>query len=272
MIFKEDFYHNKTPYNPLLHIRCAGELHPDNTYCIEREDSETGTIMYITSGIVKISYEGRNFSLPRGDSFILSPHKKYVIKSDRNEPAGIVWLNIRGSLFENTYHTLFGDECFPIKTCSIETDIRSLFPVLDKENNFLEVSSRVMYIMLKLYSSASVHRDDIYDSKTLAGQFEFYISECIQNGFSMDDMCDYFNMSKDKLTRSFKESLHTTPYHYYQNLRLDIAKSVLLNSNLTIEEIADRLKFNDRNHFTAFFIKNAGISPAKFRQENEKTE
>ncbi len=265
MIFNEKFYKSNQPFDPIFHVRLAGELFPDKNYCIERSGSKTGTIIFITAGTLKLEYNNKSFSLKCGDSVIFPPQKEYVFKSDPDNPACTLWVNVRGTLFENTYHTLFPKEDFPICTCNIEREIRQIFDIMQKEADFTALSALTLEIMLKMYSAPSSRHENACNDQTLAGQFEYYISQCIQEGFSIADMCEHFNISKDKLVREFKQSLHTTPYQYYQDMRLSVAKSLLLNSNLTIEDIAYRLKFNDRNSFTTFFIKNAGISPAKYR-------
>ncbi len=49
------------------------------------------------------------------------------------------------------------------------------------------------------------------------------------------------------------------------------AKRLLVNSDLTISQIADALHFEDNAYFTRFFKKYTGISPEAFRQEYIKS-
>jgi len=45
------------------------------------------------------------------------------------------------------------------------------------------------------------------------------------------------------------------------------AKRLLVNFNLSIQEVADRLNFADNSYFTKFFKKQEGLSPEQFRKE-----
>lgn len=53
------------------------------------------------------------------------------------------------------------------------------------------------------------------------------------------------------------------------NLLFSTARSMLLSSDLTLQEIADELNFEDLTAFSKFFKKTAGVSPRKFIKENK---
>ena len=46
------------------------------------------------------------------------------------------------------------------------------------------------------------------------------------------------------------------------------AKRLLINLDLMVAEIADRLNFSDQSYFIKFFKKYEGITPEKFRKLN----
>ncbi|MBQ8056001.1 MAG: AraC family transcriptional regulator [Paludibacteraceae bacterium] len=48
------------------------------------------------------------------------------------------------------------------------------------------------------------------------------------------------------------------------------AKSLLLTSSLTIQQISERLGFQNQSHFGTFFRRNIGMSPKFYRQEKNK--
>jgi AraC-like DNA-binding protein len=49
------------------------------------------------------------------------------------------------------------------------------------------------------------------------------------------------------------------------------AKRLLVNLDLNIAEIADRLNFNDNSYFTKFFKKYTALTPEEFRRKALKT-
>lgn len=82
-------------------------------------------------------------------------------------------------------------------------------------------------------------------------------------------MSEKMLISVDTANRVFKSAYSMTPYHYYQNMRIEIAKTLLKNSpEMTIEDIAQRLNYTDRNYFSLHFKKETGYSPAYYRKHS----
>jgi AraC-like DNA-binding protein len=73
-------------------------------------------------------------------------------------------------------------------------------------------------------------------------------------------------MNLNAFIRMFKRVTSQTPRQFLQNLRLKEASSLLHHSNLSIEAIAERTGFNDRQHLNLMFRKSFRIAPAQFRK------
>jgi AraC family transcriptional activator of pobA len=50
------------------------------------------------------------------------------------------------------------------------------------------------------------------------------------------------------------------------------AKRLLINNDLTVQEIAGQLNFADNSYFTKFFKKQVGITPEEFRKTTNSHE
>ncbi|MNJ46898.1 HTH-type transcriptional regulator ChbR [compost metagenome] len=57
-----------------------------------------------------------------------------------------------------------------------------------------------------------------------------------------------------------------SPAAYLQRYRIEQSKLLLLQSNYTVERIAEEVGFNHPAYFTASFTKIEGLSPRKYRQ------
>jgi AraC-like DNA-binding protein len=73
-------------------------------------------------------------------------------------------------------------------------------------------------------------------------------------------------MNMNAFIRMFKRVTGQTPRQYLQSLRLKEASSLLHHSPLSIEAIAEKTGFNDRQHLNLMFRKNFRITPAQFRK------
>ena len=57
---------------------------------------------------------------------------------------------------------------------------------------------------------------------------------------------------------------------FLNDLRIREAQNLLLNTDLQIQEIADRVGYFDAKYFSQQFRKSLGMSPNQFRQGKEK--
>lgn len=103
----------------------------------------------------------------------------------------------------------------------------------------------------------------------IAFEMEEYIHQHIHENFQIKDMCKALGIGKTKLCslaqKYFDESIH----QHIQKERISMAKSLLINEEFTISEIAQKCGFNDYNYFIHVFKQNVGISPHQFCKKNK---
>lgn len=68
-----------------------------------------------------------------------------------------------------------------------------------------------------------------------------------------------------KLKRGFKQVFGTTPYAYHLQHKLELTRSYILDTDLTIAEIAYEVGYSDPAHLTNAFRKQYGIPPSDLR-------
>lgn len=82
---------------------------------------------------------------------------------------------------------------------------------------------------------------------------------------SLDQLCDYVNLSKSTLLRAFTKKMGLTPYCYLESIRIGKAKELLRTGALPID-VATLTGFSDQSHFTHDFSRYFGITPAAYRE------
>jgi transcriptional regulator GlxA family with amidase domain len=73
-------------------------------------------------------------------------------------------------------------------------------------------------------------------------------------------------MSSRNLVRAFKTATGLTPLQYQQRLRLEFAGSLLQDSRLTLESIAERCGFADARHFRRLWKSVFHVPPGRARR------
>ena len=74
------------------------------------------------------------------------------------------------------------------------------------------------------------------------------------------------NMSPRTFARRFKESVGTTPQRWLRTERVALAKGLLENTSLSMEEVALRSGFSDAQVLRQHFKRSVGTSPSAYRR------
>lgn len=85
------------------------------------------------------------------------------------------------------------------------------------------------------------------------------------NEMSLKDVAYKFNFNKNYLTKMFKKKTGVTVNDYIINIRIDRAKALLLQTNLTIKEVAYKVGYQDEKYFMRVFKGRELITPSKYR-------
>ncbi len=100
-----------------------------------------------------------------------------------------------------------------------------------------------------------------------------YIQENYVKDIDFELLAKSSGYSYGRFRHIFKDGTNTTLKQYLLNIRLDMAKKILKETNKTVQEVGTLCGFSNDSQFIAFFTKNMKISPLKFRdmvnKENE---
>ncbi|MEM6736907.1 MAG: AraC family transcriptional regulator [Bacteroidota bacterium] len=102
------------------------------------------------------------------------------------------------------------------------------------------------------------HIEKLYQVKEL-------LEDDITSIMSLTDMAKKVGSNTCTLKRGFKELFGTSIYSYWKGLRLEKAKTILTNEQISVKEVARKIGYRNPEHFTSAFKKQFGVSPSKFK-------
>lgn len=91
-----------------------------------------------------------------------------------------------------------------------------------------------------------------------------YIDDNVEKQMNLDDISVGFGISKQYCIKKFKEKYKVGPYEYILSKKIDKAKLLLVEKDLSIAEIVEKLNFVDASHFSKTFKKYTGSTPKKY--------
>jgi transcriptional regulator GlxA family with amidase domain len=98
-------------------------------------------------------------------------------------------------------------------------------------------------------------------------QVQNWLAEHVAESISLTELAQIAQMSVRSFSRTFRSATGLTPMQYQQRLRLEVAATLLQNSELSIEAIAARCGFNDARHFRRLWQQQFGVSPSVTRKQ-----
>lgn len=88
----------------------------------------------------------------------------------------------------------------------------------------------------------------------------------LEEPIELDEMAAFVDVSRRQIERMFHKYLDCSPSRYYLRLRLERARQLLKQSNMSIVEISTACGFISTPHFSRCYRKHIGISPRDERK------
>ena len=93
-----------------------------------------------------------------------------------------------------------------------------------------------------------------------------FIHNHYKDKITVAQIADAIGVSEREAMRSFRKSLHQSPIEYLISYRLNEAKKMLRDSELSITEICYQCGFSDSSYFGKVFRKAYGVTPREYRK------
>ena len=86
----------------------------------------------------------------------------------------------------------------------------------------------------------------------------------------LPELGERFHISHYYLSRLFKAETGLSPMKYVMYRKIGESQNLLMNTELPIGTISDRMGFLDNCHFSTTFKKYIGLTPTQYRQHFQK--
>lgn len=132
----------------------------------------------------------------------------------------------------------------------------------------LEVLSKQLEMVIQRLHSIHDEHTELAPDPPLVEQMVSYLKANYLNAnFSLQQMAFDFRLTPAMLSRYFKENYGQNINDYLNNLKMERARKLLLETNLPVYEVGLELGYQGPNSFIRRFKATYGITPGEFRQE-----
>lgn len=250
----------KTP----LGIRFVGETICDEKYLIEREKSDIISLEYIVDGEGTLEINGQILHPKKGDVFLLSENSTHKYYCNKKNPWHKYFISFYGSMAESLIKSYLPEKTYLFEDCHIAKNFETIFDITFNNDDIEKINSLAGIELFKIFNFLYHRQTD--ENEDLADKIKKMIENNINEEFNLDKLCREVNYSKNHIINIFSKKFSITPYQYYKDIKTALAKEYLLNSKMTIGEIASALSYNDQQYFSYSFKKATGYSPQQYRE------
>lgn len=228
-------------------------------------------IGFIEAGKRHLSCKNKEYVIEPGDLIIFNPRDNHTCEQIGKETLDYRCINIKEEVMKELVKEITGKEYLPeflhtvVFHCEYVSLLREIHEIIMKENSDFEKEEKLLFLMeLLIDKYAELISDNFEDNnKSIAAVCNF-IEENYFNVIKLDELSIIAKMNKYSLLRTFTKIKGVTPYQYLQTIRINKSKE-LLEKGEEVIDVALKTGFTDQSHFTNFFKKFIGLTPAQYK-------
>ena len=128
-----------------------------------------------------------------------------------------------------------------------------------------DLSDTRLHFLLRALIEELHYQLKLQNENALVKQIKQYLHEHMREKITLADVSQHVFFSVPQIEKIFKEETGLSVIRYLIELRLSIAKNLLIGASLPLKSVAEKCGFPDYNFFSRTFKKIIGVSPLTYR-------
>jgi AraC-like DNA-binding protein len=245
-----------------LEITLAGCSNLSGRYCVARTAPLEHTLFYTLNGQGKLTTINKEYTLVPNTLAIL-PTKQSFEVSLAGQQWDIIWLNLANT---KRWQHIALEQALVISDQKLDP-LHFAMELLYSETN-ATLREGVLPI-LSFYLNATLRGDNQNKTNNRLHNLFQDIEKRLQYDWTIEVMCEQLHYSPPHLHRLCQAQFGKSPIQKVIHLRIERAKSLLLNTQWPVQHIASYVGYTNIFNFSKSFKKLMGVSPSVFRRGHD---
>ncbi|BCK01543.1 AraC family transcriptional regulator [Anaerocolumna chitinilytica] len=232
-------------------------------------------LIFVCNGKGSYKTQNKRYLLKKGMLIMITPDEPYSIELDNSVPAGVltVHFSFAGISFQDGKWNIheaakvpFGQPVWELKEYySVEEQFQKLVDCWNEKLPGYEFMARTLFqqLIIDIMKSRSKQPEN-YGASLKVERIILYMHQNINTRITLTELSKLVHMTPAYMSRTFKETTGYTIIEYFNKLKIDKSKELLVEGDKKVKEVAQELGFADEFYFSRMFKKAEGITPSQF--------
>lgn len=260
------------PNSIIFNINTYGFEELGKNYYLKRSNFHGNMMTYIVDGSGYFSFNGKEYNLKTGDLILINCMDEHIMIPNK-EGMTIYFMHI-DNLFLTDFAKTIEKEYGCITNFSDNTKILEIFKeIIDpnaKNDNLYELSVKIYTILTEIKRKHTINDDIFRNSPPQILAISSYIKQNYNKiNLSLDEIANKLGFNKFYLEKTFKKYTKFTIHSYLNYIRVLNARTTLLETNDSIEKVANLSGFTDSQSLIRYFKLYFNETPLQFRKRRK---
>ena len=232
-------------------------------------------LFYIIGGKGQFLIEDTSYPVGVNNLVIINPNVPHTEDSLNAQPLEYIVLGIEGVELAITGSS---DSQFCIldhfESVEISSCLRNILREMELKNtgyeDICQAYMEILIIRLMRSTSLAMQTEPpITSGNRQCAAVRRYIDLHFKEPLTLDQLSEEAHMNKYYLSHAFKREYGISPINYMISRRIEESKYLLMETDLSMSQIAQLLGFSSLSYFSQVFRRSQGVSPLEYRQSTK---
>ena len=241
------------------------------TFAVHRQRMLSFQLLLTLEGEGILRYQEKEYRLTPGSAMLINTWNSHEYQA-LDDGWKFKYLHFRGGMSDD-YFTYINTQFGPVFPLHIrvfreaEERIDDIFRETDGIGvpDYPTVSSNIYSILTSFLSSKNAV-GSAQKSSAAIQQAAAYIAENYRRNITTQEIAEAAYLSRSYMSELFSKTYGISPHEYLTMFRLSHVKEKLLNSTVSVSEIAEQTGFRDVFTLSRVFKQKFGMSPSEYRK------
>ena len=232
-------------------------------------------VHFVISGKGRYTVNDTTHHLAEGDFFLIRPNELVDYEADVQDPWEYYWIGFSGTKVKEILHTNGIGAKDYIGQVGAQKELQGKFAYF-MESDFFDDAKKLanQALFYDIFSFFKIHNENmemgvrISRTKKYSEAFLLYVgNNYYREDLTIEEIAKSMYLHPAYFSQVIKEELGLTALKYLNLYRMNKASQLLKTTELSVEQIASAVGYQNRHSFTRAFKNRFQISPTQYKLE-----